>query len=245
VLFTMLPLAQVSYNFQFGQMCVDPVYNCSTESVNVTFAMRWQLPSSITQLWNMDVNNLPSSPPVYSFVNSTAAAEALGGEPVNGNPAFVRPYSFASDSTIRTYANFPNAIDVCDRPTCTHPLVTVRRNFPANVTAWVSELVDVGVSLGGLSKLVSVPSKLSISYAWVGIYPSMTLDPVFFVDGNGKLFLGDLNIKVLVLVFPFVGQHSGADHWHDKDACSTSRSQSYFPASSRHWQRSTACHERS
>jgi hypothetical protein len=185
---------KVNYNLQFGQMCVDPVYDCAVETVNATFAITWQMPSSPIQLWNMDVNNLPPGP-VYKYTNSTTAALRIGNLPVS--PDNIRPYSFEADTLIRTYLNFPNAIDVCDRPTCNNPLVTFNKDFAANVTSWVSDFVDVGVSLGSLGMLVSVPTTMRVSYTWVGIYASMTIDPVVYVDGVGKFLLGDLNIKVM------------------------------------------------
>ena len=112
------------------------------------------------------------------------------------NPNIVRPHSFVSDSTIRSYASFPYSVDVCDKPLCDSDTPTFRRNFPANLTVTAGSIAKVGVSLGALSQLSSVPTTLTMQYTWIGIYPSMTIDPFVYIDGYGQFFNGPLNIKV-------------------------------------------------
>ena len=58
-----------------------------------------------------------------------------------------------------------------------------------------------------LGKVVKMPTRVSVTYNWVGIYSSMSIDPIVYIDGNGILFTGTMDIHKYVMygVYGLVG----------------------------------------
>lgn len=52
-----------------------------------------------------------------------------------------------------------------------------------------------------------MPTRVSVTYNWVGIYSSMSIDPIVYIDGNGILFTGTMDIHKYVMygVYGLVG----------------------------------------
>jgi hypothetical protein len=81
---------------------------------------------------------------------------------------------------VHQQVSFPNHVDLCDRAMCENPLVEFRDRRAAAVVGRVLETTAVGPKIGSFGKVVDMPTRVSITYSWVGIYPSMNLDPVWY-----------------------------------------------------------------
>lgn len=62
----------------------------------------------------------------------------------------------------------------------------------------LSSCQPLGFKIGTLGKWSNMATKVDVTYKWVGVYASMNIDPIIYMDGLGQVFDGSLNIKVCV-----------------------------------------------
>jgi hypothetical protein len=142
--------------------------------VQVTLEYSWDVPTALSDIWGMNINNFPSGALVHPIISAS------------GND-----YGFTMDAVFRSKVYFPRTVLLCQSISCTTTSL-----YHSAVVATYSDVQRLGFSIGELGKWSKLPSKVDVMYSWVGVYPSMTLDPIVYMDGLGQVFNGTLDVKV-------------------------------------------------
>lgn len=142
--------------------------------LQATFEYTWDVPSSMQQLWSMGINNIPSSGVLTPLTSRSHNA-----------------FGFNMDGVFRAATQFPRAVTLCPDANCATETV-----YDASVQAVYSQVKRLGFSVGNLGVWANVPTVVDVKYMWVGLTPSMSVDPIIYMDGLGQVFNGNLDIKV-------------------------------------------------
>lgn len=127
-------------------------------------------------MWALNVNNLPS-PLLVSLTSGDNA------------------YGFFSNAVFRASVLYPRLVALCPQAVCDYPdsgLV----DLDSTITAAYTNVKHLGFDLGGLGKYSNIPTIVDVEYKWTGVYPSMTLGAIMYMDGNGQVLDGNINVKV-------------------------------------------------
>ena len=128
----------------------------------------------MNELWAMGINKIPSGG-VVTPITSPSHNDA----------------GFKMDAVFRANVYFPRRIELCNSSPCDNPDV-----YDASVKAVYTGVKRLGFSIGDLGQWANVPTVVEVTYKWVGVQASMTIDPIIYMDSLGQVFEGSLDIKV-------------------------------------------------